>query len=88
MLALRPEHVAVRPAADGAGRVLAVTYLGAQTEYRVDLGGTPLVAIQRTPGAGDPLRLLAPGDAVVLEWDASAARLLPAAGREQQGDDA
>jgi putative spermidine/putrescine transport system ATP-binding protein len=85
VLALRPEHVAVVPAADGPARVTAVTYLGAQTEYHVDLDGTPLVAVRPTPAAGSPLRSLAPGDAVVLEWDASAARLLPAAQHDRQG---
>jgi putative spermidine/putrescine transport system ATP-binding protein len=62
-----------------------VTYLGARTEYHVDLDGTPLVAVRPTPAAGSPLRSLAPGDAVVLEWDASAARLLPAAQHDRQG---
>ena len=79
VLALRPEHVAIAPAADGPGRLRAVTYLGAQTEYHADLGGTPLLAIRPTPGPDDPLRRLAAGDAVALSWDAAAARLLPAA---------
>ncbi len=84
VLALRPEHVAVSPSADGSGRITAVTYLGAQTEYHVDLGGTALLAVRPTPGAGHPLRRLAPGDMVALDWDHSAARLLPLAGQDRE----
>jgi putative spermidine/putrescine transport system ATP-binding protein len=76
VLALRPEHVAIAP--DGPARLRAVTYLGAQTEYHAELGGTSLVATRQTPGPADPLRCLSPGDAVSLSWDASTARLLPA----------
>jgi putative spermidine/putrescine transport system ATP-binding protein len=84
VLAIRPEHIAVSPAADGAARVMAVTYLGAQTEYHVELDGTALLAVRPTPAAGDPLRRLAPGDAVALDWDRSAARLLPLAGFDRE----
>ncbi|SHJ24892.1 putative spermidine/putrescine transport system ATP-binding protein [Roseomonas rosea] len=85
ILALRPEHVRIAPAADGPARLRAVTYLGAQTEYHVDLGGTPILAIRQTPGAEEPLRRLAIGDAVSVSWDASAARLLPVAQTDGQG---
>jgi putative spermidine/putrescine transport system ATP-binding protein len=78
ILALRPEHVAIAAATDGAARLRAITYLGAQTEYHAELDGTPLLVIRQTPGAADPLRRLSPGDTVNLSWDASAARLLPA----------
>jgi len=80
VLALRPERIALAAAEprEGAARLAAVTYLGAQTEYVVDYAGTPLVVIRATPPEGDPLRRLAPGDAVTLTWDAAAARLLPA----------
>jgi putative spermidine/putrescine transport system ATP-binding protein len=78
VLALRPENVSISPA-DGPARLKAITYLGPQTEYHLDLAGTPLLAIRQTPGGTDPLRRLSPGDAVALSWDASAARLLPAA---------
>jgi putative spermidine/putrescine transport system ATP-binding protein len=77
VLALRPEQVAVSPAADGPARITAVTYLGAQTEYRMEIGGTALLAVRPTPGPDDPLRRLRPGDAVALDWDRAAARLLP-----------
>jgi len=76
VLALRPEHVAIAPG--GAARLLAVTYLGGQTEYHADFAGTPLLAIRQTPGADDALRRLSPGDGVTLTWDPSHARLLPA----------
>ncbi|MDJ0387000.1 ABC transporter ATP-binding protein [Roseomonas sp. E05] len=80
VLALRPERIALAAAApgEGAARLEAVTYLGAQTEYVVDYAGTSLVVIRATPPEGDPLRRLAPGDAVALTWDPAAARLLPA----------
>ncbi|MFZ6764884.1 ABC transporter ATP-binding protein [Pseudoroseomonas sp. WGS1072] len=79
ILALRPERIALRAGGEGPARLAALTYLGAQTEYHVDFGATRLVVIGATPAAADPLRRLAPGDAVTLVWEASAARLLPAA---------
>jgi putative spermidine/putrescine transport system ATP-binding protein len=85
ILALRPEHVAVAPAPDGPARLRAATYLGPLTEYHLELDGTSLLAIRPTPPAEDPLRRISPGDAVALSWDASAARLLPAAEPDQQG---
>jgi putative spermidine/putrescine transport system ATP-binding protein len=78
ILALRPERIAVAPAAEGPARLRAATYLGPLTEYHLDLDGTPLLAIRPTPAAGEPLRRLAAGDAVALSWDASDARLLSA----------
>jgi putative spermidine/putrescine transport system ATP-binding protein len=86
VLALRPEHVRAAPAADGPGRLVAVTYLGPQTEYHLDLAGTRLLAVQPTPGAADPMRRLSPGDAVSISWDAAAARLLPAAQPDKEPD--
>jgi putative spermidine/putrescine transport system ATP-binding protein len=85
ILALRPEHIAVAPAADGAVRLRAATYLGPVTEYHLELDGTPLLAIRPTPQADDPLRRIAPGDAVAVSWDASAARLLSAADPKNNG---
>jgi putative spermidine/putrescine transport system ATP-binding protein len=85
LLALRPEHVAVAPAAGGGAKLRAVTYLGALTEYHLDLDGTPLLAIRPTPPTEDRLRRLSPGDAVALSWEASAARLLTAEPNTQQG---
>ncbi len=85
VLALRPEHVIISPAADGPVRLRMATYLGSQTEYHIDFAGTPMLVTRRTPGADDPLRRLLAGDAVALSWDASAARLLPAAHPDEQG---
>jgi putative spermidine/putrescine transport system ATP-binding protein len=79
LLALRPERIALQPDPQGRGRVTAVTYLGAQTEYLVEQEGTPLLIIRATPTPAEPLRRLAVGDAVTLGWEAAAARLLPAA---------
>ena len=79
MLALRPERVSVETRGEGLpARLLAVTYLGAQTEYHLDLGGTKLLAIRATPAEDDPRRALAPGDAVTVHWSPAEARLLPA----------
>ncbi|WP_149538768.1 ABC transporter ATP-binding protein [Siccirubricoccus phaeus] len=81
MLALRPEAIAITPAgADGmAARVSAITYLGAQTEYHLDLAGARLFAIRPTPAEGSAMRALAVGDRVMAEWDPALARLLCAA---------
>jgi putative spermidine/putrescine transport system ATP-binding protein len=78
VLALRPERIDLAPAASNRngvpGRATSITYLGAQTEYHIDLGGTPLVAIRATPTETDPLRRLKPGDFVTLTWEPGAAR--------------
>ena len=76
VLALRPEQVRLRPDGDGSARVVAVTYLGPQTEYHLDLDGTPLLVVRPTPAAGDAARRLSPGDRVAVDWEASAARVL------------
>ena len=80
LLAIRPERILVLPGRrDGvAARVAAVTYLGASTEYHLDLGGDTLVAIAPTPDAHDPRRALREGDDATLTWQASSGRLLPA----------
>jgi putative spermidine/putrescine transport system ATP-binding protein len=81
VLALRPERITVQPGSDSAGvraRVAAILYLGAQTEYRLDLDGTILTAIRATPTDDDIMRQLKTGDIVSVSWDMAAARLLPA----------
>jgi putative spermidine/putrescine transport system ATP-binding protein len=80
-IALRPERIAIAPGAAGGvpARLAAVTYLGAQTEYHLDLDGLSLVSVQATPAEASPLKQLRPGEAVTLSWDHSAARLLPSA---------
>jgi len=77
--ALRPERITLRAGgADGIeGRLRAVTYMGAQTEYVVALGAESVVVVQPTPGAGEPLAALKPDDIVSLHWDRKAPRLVP-----------
>ena len=53
-----------------------MTYLGARTEYHLDLAGETLVAVAPTPPAADPRRTLRPGDGVTLDWTADAGRIL------------
>ncbi|HYF06418.1 MAG TPA: ABC transporter ATP-binding protein [Acetobacteraceae bacterium] len=80
VMALRPERVTLA-AGSGSGvpaLLSAVTYLGAQTEWHVEIAGASMTIAGPTPGASDPRKRLAPGDAVTLNWPPSAARLLPA----------
>ena len=56
-----------------ASGVLAQVLPGAEARFLA-----PLVHLEGSVPP-DPLRRLAPGDAVTLVWEASAARLLPAA---------
>jgi putative spermidine/putrescine transport system ATP-binding protein len=79
VLALRPERIRVVPG-EGPGlpaTVVLATYLGAQTEYALDIGGTTMLAAGPTPVEGDPLRRVAAGDRVTIDWPLEAARLLP-----------
>ncbi len=81
LVALRPERIAIAPGdqAPGlVGTVRAATYLGAQIEYHLDIGGTDILAIRPTPAEDDPLRRLAPGDRAGLLWDPASARLIAA----------
>ncbi len=77
--ALRPERISISPGAQGEtqGRVEAVTYLGAQTEYHVRIGNELFVVVRPTPGASEPLAALKPQDPVSLEWEPKAPRLVP-----------
>jgi putative spermidine/putrescine transport system ATP-binding protein len=77
--ALRPERISINPGSRGEvhGRVQTVTYLGAQTEYRVRIGEETLVVVRQTPGADEPLASVKPEDAVSLEWERKAPRLVP-----------
>ncbi|WP_144185947.1 ABC transporter ATP-binding protein [Elioraea rosea] len=93
-LALRPERLTlaepgapVAPCMNSAtGKLVLVTYLGATSEYRVDLRGDEvLTATLPTPPASDPLRRLAAGDPVTLTWPADACRLLAPDGAHDQG---
>ncbi|MGY2052186.1 ABC transporter ATP-binding protein [Methylobacterium sp. JK268] len=80
MLAIRPERIIVSPDpadAGSPGTLKALTYLGARTEYHLDLAGEAIVAVTSTPLAGDPRRRLAAGDPVRITWSADAARVIP-----------
>ncbi|KMO11314.1 ABC transporter ATP-binding protein [Methylobacterium platani] len=79
MLAIRPERIEVAPDPAGTGRLRAVTYLGARTEYHLELAGEAIVAVTSTPLPDDPRRRLAAGDPVRITWAADAARVIPAA---------
>jgi putative spermidine/putrescine transport system ATP-binding protein len=80
VLALRPERIHLSPALDGAAsaRVISATYLGAQTEIRIDLDGAKLRVMMPTPARQDPLADIAPGMLVNATWAPEDARLLPA----------
>ncbi len=81
LLAVRPERVTITPGSDGAGApgaLRASTYLGARTEYHLDLAGERVIAVTPTPPASDPLRRLATGDAVRIHWPPGAGPVLPA----------
>jgi len=77
--ALRPERISISPGANGEthGRVEAVTYLGAQTEYHVRIGNELFVVVRPTPGANEPLTALKPQDLVSLQWEPTTPRLVP-----------
>ena len=77
-VATRPERLEVVPADAGAvgdgwssvpGRINQGTYLGDQTEFRVqtDLAGELIVRRQNATGAGAS-QGLGPGDPVVVRW--------------------
>ena len=77
--ALRPERIMLVTGSPGdvQGRLQAVTYMGAQTEYVVAIGAETLVVVRPTPDAGEPLALLRPNDPVSMQWDRNIPRLVP-----------
>ena len=87
MVATRPERLEVVPAdnasqpGDGMtqirGRVQQGTYLGDQTEYRVDTedAGEVIVRHQNAAGAGGAPGV-GPGDPVVVRWQEEANLIL------------
>ena len=88
LLALRPERIAITPgdsAGELAGQVRSVTYLGAQTEYHLDLAGTDILVVRPTPPERDPMRRLASGDRAGLQWDPAAARVLAGEDHNRRG---
>ncbi|MDT0436546.1 ABC transporter ATP-binding protein [Streptomyces doudnae] len=89
---LRPHRIALAPAGavprDGSpdaplrGTVLSAGYSGESVAYRVRVGARgPVFDVERPSGAE---AALAPGTAVELSWDAAAARLVDAAGADEQ----
>ncbi|WP_138466564.1 ABC transporter ATP-binding protein [Poseidonocella sp. HB161398] len=79
--AIRPEKIVLarEDAGEGVGGALReILYLGAQTEYTVMLGQTPVTVIAATPGPDDALAGLRTGDPVRLSWPGASARLLGA----------
>ena len=79
-LVVRPERVRVGEAGSLPGRVAAVTYLGGLTEWHVATDAGPVLATAPTPGRDDPLRRVAAGDTVRLDWLPEHGRLLPTDG--------
>jgi spermidine/putrescine transport system ATP-binding protein len=89
IVAVRPERMRVEPAThaeapgDGwcgiEGRVHQGTYLGDQTEYRIetDQAGVIIARRQNASGAGASLGI-GPGDPVVIRWEESANLILVA----------
>jgi spermidine/putrescine transport system ATP-binding protein len=79
-VAVRPEHLRVEPASTGgdaeaagwtrvAGRVRQGTYLGEQTEYRVQTDGAGELVARRQNQLGDSTgQGLGPGDPVTVRW--------------------
>ncbi|MGL4287904.1 MAG: ABC transporter ATP-binding protein [Phreatobacter sp.] len=90
-IALRPERILLKAGTQSGSepglpaRLAAVTYLGAQTEYHLDLGGLSLLAVQATPAGDHPLKALRPGEPVTVSWDQAAARILPPTDLIHQG---
>ena len=79
ILALRPEKISLDPQLKSPRQasVVEVTYLGAQTEYKLDLGGTSLVALVSTPAEQTDLSGLTAGMTTSVDWAAEDAHLLP-----------
>ena len=76
-LVVRPERVALSLLAGRLpGRVALVTYLGGLTDWHVDTDAGTVLVTRPTPASDDPLRRLAVGDIVHLDWPDTAGRLL------------
>ncbi|MEJ8476967.1 ABC transporter ATP-binding protein [Roseibium algae] len=74
---VRPEKIDITRDGPGVeGAVREILYLGAQTEYTVMLGQTPLTVVAATPGPDDALASLRTGEPVRLHWSGDNARLL------------
>jgi putative spermidine/putrescine transport system ATP-binding protein len=82
VLAIRPEHLVLAPAGSADNqpalhaRVVGTTYLGSQTEYRLDLDGTPLTVMSSMSAANATHRTIGEGDTVAINWPTNIARVL------------
>ena len=78
-LVVRPERIAISApgTAPLPGRIALVTYLGGLTDWHVQTDAGLILVTRPTPDAHDPLRHLAAGDPVGLDWTPGAGRLLP-----------
>jgi len=63
-LSMRPEDIEIRAAQDGPGRVVDVTFLGADVEHRIELAGE----IVRTRASGTGALVLAAGTPVIVSF--------------------
>ena len=60
------------------GRVMAGTFLGDQTEYRVRLGDSQDILVRRQNlGPNGSREAMAPGTSVYLSWEPEVSLLLP-----------
>ncbi len=79
-LAVRPEHVRLTPAGEAGdgprGIVTGEVYLGAQVQYTIQVAGRSILSTQACRPGRDPA--FRPGDAVGIDWDDTAAVVLPA----------
>ena len=77
-LVVRPERVRLSEKTGPLpGQIAMVTYLGGLTEWHVATDAGPVLATAPTPAADDPLRCIAVGDTVRLDWPPECGRLLP-----------
>jgi spermidine/putrescine transport system ATP-binding protein len=83
-VAVRPEKIEIHPARPSElvncwrGQVLAGTFLGEQTEYRVRIDEGPVVVVrQQNLGLNGSNPAAAPGAIVYLTWTPDASQVLP-----------
>jgi spermidine/putrescine transport system ATP-binding protein len=88
IVAIRPERLRVEPAAHASpagdgwtgieGRVRQGTYLGEQTEFRINTDMAGEMVVRRQNAAGAAGTSVGPGDPVVVRWEDSANLILVA----------
>ena len=76
LLALRPERLLLKADGEGLeGRIVVSTYLGASTEYQVELASGDRLIVRQPAGDAGAIT----GDPVRVRWAPDAALMLPAA---------